>query len=282
MRGSDDYVRFWRERRYDHLECLTARFNKHEYVPHSHDTYVVGVILAGAESYTYRGAYHIAAAGSLVAIQPDELHDGKPLHASYAYRCFYPSVAVVKAVAADLRDRPVTGLPNFAETVMDDPLLAGRLADIHWMMERHAPKLAVDTAFTESMALFLARHADLDGPGRRVGQEPVAIRRVREYIDAHPAEDITLDCLAGIAGFSRFHLVRAFRRTLSLTPYAYLTGRRVARAKTLLMGERPLSAVALDCGFYDQSHLNRTFKAWVGVTPGQYRQGSNSVQDRSV
>ena len=145
--GLDDYVCFWRERRYDQLECLKARYNKHEYAPHTHDTYVFGVILSGAESFTYRGVHHIAGSGRLVAMEPDEVHDGKPLDESYAYRCFYPSVALVQEVAGGLSDRSTSAVPRIAEAVMDDPALAERLARLHWMMEYHAPRLAVDTAF---------------------------------------------------------------------------------------------------------------------------------------
>jgi AraC-like DNA-binding protein len=47
----------------------------------------------------------------------------------------------------------------------------------------------------------------------------------------------------------------------------------VARAKRLLGGDRALSTVALECGFCDQSHFTRTFKAWTGITPGHYRDG---------
>src|SRR3546814_2871305 len=45
-----DAVRFWRERRFDDLECLKARFFRHAYAPHAHDTFALGVILAGAEA----------------------------------------------------------------------------------------------------------------------------------------------------------------------------------------------------------------------------------------
>lgn len=277
--GADDYVCFWRERRYDDLECLKARFAKHEYVPHSHDTYVFGVILSGQESFNYRGCRHVAKAGDLVVLHPDELHDGKPLDDSYAYRCFYPAVEIVQDIASETTDRRVTGLPSFEQVVMADAGLARRLARLHRMMEYRAPKLAVDTLFAEAMALLLRRHGKLDGMARRVGNESGPIRRVREYIDAHAAQDITLSDLAAVAGFSRYHLVRAFRKELSLTPHAYLTGRRVARAKPLLASGRPLSEVALDCGYYDQSHFSRSFKAWTGVTPDQYRRGSNFLQD---
>ena len=103
--------------------------------------------------------------------------------------------------------------------------------------------------------------------------------RAREAIEAHPERDVGLDDLAALTGLSRFHLLRAFRQEVGVTPHAFVTGRRVARAKRLLAGEDALTTVALDCGFYDQSHFSRTFKAWTGVTPGQYRAGSNILQD---
>ena len=80
-----------------------------------------------------------------------------------------------------------------------------------------------------------------------------------------------------MAGLSRYHFLRAFRRETGVTPHAYLTGRRIAAAKALLAGDQPLSEVALACGFYDQSHFSRSFKGCTGLTPGQYRRGSRAA-----
>src|SRR5690606_14970529 len=84
--GGSDAARFWRERRFDDLECLKARFFRHAYAPHVHDTFALGVILSGAEAFRYRGMRHVAPAGSVVAVNPDELHDGQPSGDGYAYR----------------------------------------------------------------------------------------------------------------------------------------------------------------------------------------------------
>jgi AraC-like DNA-binding protein len=74
-----------------------------------------------------------------------------------------------------------------------------------------------------------------------------------------------------MAGLSRAHLIRAFRREFHITPHAYLTDIRIRRARHLLrQGESPAS-VALECGFADQAHFARHFKARTGVTPGQFR-----------
>ncbi len=95
--------------------------------------------------------------------------------------------------------------------------------------------------------------------------------RVRDYLEAHLTEEVELADLARLAGLSRSHFIRAFRRETGLTPHAYLMDRRFRAASRLLeRGEAP-GVVAAACGFFDQSHLNRVFKARMGVTPGVYR-----------
>src|SRR3546814_8844329 len=82
-----DAVRFWRERRFDDLECLKARFFRHAYAPHAHDTFAIGVILAGAEAFRYRGARHIAPAGSLVRSEEHTSELQSLMRLSYAVFC---------------------------------------------------------------------------------------------------------------------------------------------------------------------------------------------------
>jgi AraC-like DNA-binding protein len=274
--GGGDVVRFWRERRFDDLECLKARFSRHSYAPHAHDTFAIGVIVAGAEAFHYRGVRHVAPAGSLVAVNPDELHDGRPEGESFAYRMLYPSIELVQRIADDLGERPA-GFPAFTRPVMQDPEVAARLSAAHALMEGQADRLAVDDALTAALTLMVCRHSASDTRGRRLGREAAPIRRARQHADESFMQDLTLDELAATAGLSRFYFLRAFRREVGVTPHAYLTGRRIAAAKLLLDGDVPLSEVALACGFYDQSHFTRSFKGCTGVTPGQYRRGSRAA-----
>jgi AraC-like DNA-binding protein len=276
--ASRDNVRFWRERRLDDLECLKAHYRRHRYLPHIHDTYALGIITDGAEAFSYRGTTHVARPGQVVCVNPGEIHDGRPVRDGFSYRMLYPSIDLVAGVASDLHDRPMPA-PMVDEAVIDDPDLAGRLAKLHILTEAGEGRLALETALTEAISLLIARHGALDRSVRRPGRESGPVARVRVAIEAHPERDVGLDDLASIAGLSRYHLLRAFRREVGVTPHAFVTGRRVARAKRLLADAEPLSGVALACGFYDQSHFTRTFKAWTGITPGQYRAGSALPQD---
>jgi AraC family transcriptional regulator len=133
------------------------------------------------------------------------------------------------------------------------------------LVEALSCQLAVHILRRHAHVLFRESH---DHDGLTFRQE----RAVRDYVQAHLGESITLDDLAGAAGLSRYHFARRFRVSTGTTPHDYVLRQRVARARTLLTRtDRPVLDVALICGFADQSHLNRVFKKHTGVPPGFYR-----------
>jgi transcriptional regulator GlxA family with amidase domain len=100
-------------------------------------------------------------------------------------------------------------------------------------------------------------------------------RRVLEYIEQHLSGKLTNEDIAAAIGLSKSHFSRAFKSTLGASPMAYVAARRVERAKRMMVvSAESLAEVALDCGFADQSHLNRQFRRAMGVTPGQWRRSS--------
>jgi AraC family transcriptional regulator len=113
----------------------------------------------------------------------------------------------------------------------------------------------------------LANHDILPG-----GLARWQVKRVLAYIEVKLGSKMGAVELADLVAFSASHFSRAFKRSLGLPPMAYVASRRVERAKTMMISTRQqLSEIALACGFADQAHLNRSFRRWVGVSPGQWR-----------
>jgi AraC-like DNA-binding protein len=90
---------------------------------------------------------------------------------------------------------------------------------------------------------------------------------------------IDLDTLAQRAGLGKFQALRAFKRRYGLPPHAYQLCVRVKRVCHLLQAGATPAEAAADCGFADQSHMNRHFKRIVGVTPRQYQLARGANQE---
>lgn len=97
-----------------------------------------------------------------------------------------------------------------------------------------------------------------------------AVKLAKEYLDALPAENVSLEQLAQEAGLTPFHLCRVFLRETGLSPHAYQILARVKQAKTLLAQGVPIAQAAVNVGFCDQAHFTHHFKRIFGVTPGRY------------
>lgn len=94
------------------------------------------------------------------------------------------------------------------------------------------------------------------------------LRWIIDYIHDNLERDLSLQELAAIAQLSQYHFCRVFRQEIGLSPHQYVIQQRIEKAKKLLQkGGMSIGAVAIACGFSHQSHLNRHFKRWTGVTP---------------
>jgi AraC family transcriptional regulator len=98
------------------------------------------------------------------------------------------------------------------------------------------------------------------------------LRRVRDYVEAHLDDRLTLSDLAGVACLSPYHFSRSFKQAVGVGPQRYVMQRRLERAKTLMRRtNEPLAEIAQQVGFSDQSHLTSIFRRETGLTPGRYR-----------
>src|SRR5579875_3116605 len=121
--ATHEQIKFWHEPTLNNLELLHARYVTHEFAPHIHEGYAIGVIEQGAEQFMYRRSRHVAGAGSIVFINPGEVHTGSAaVEGGWIYRMLYPATELLQRAVSDMVGRE-RDLPFFAEPVVYDPEL---------------------------------------------------------------------------------------------------------------------------------------------------------------
>jgi AraC family transcriptional regulator len=98
------------------------------------------------------------------------------------------------------------------------------------------------------------------------------LRQAIEYIQAHLSENLSLTEIANELGMSQYYFCHLFKRSTGTSPHQFLIRQRVEQAKRLLkQSERTVTAIALDCGFANQSHFAKYFRHYTGINPNQFR-----------
>ena len=164
---------------------------------------------------------------------------------------------------------------GFAESLgRADPHIA-QIFDL-MIASRHDPDWSVTSDFYLDALMMRLATTSTSGAEfrlpRRLSLTPRTIVRVREFIRENIAARVTLDDLAEIAGYSRFHFVRAFRETTGLPPYAFLMHQRIAVAQDMLArSDKPISEIADETGFKTHAHFSARFREATSVSPLEYR-----------
>jgi transcriptional regulator GlxA family with amidase domain len=150
-----------------------------------------------------------------------------------------------------------------------------RLGQTFKALDRYDPVAGPCLADALGLALGLRLVELTYGTEEASGNRKLArpkITRVMNYIEDHIAQALSLSELSEAAGLSRIQFVKQFKAATGQPPHAYILKRRIRRAKELLKkSDSTIVGVALDLGFYNQSHFTKVFGKLEGVTPACWR-----------
>ncbi|MHB9139215.1 MAG: AraC family transcriptional regulator [Victivallaceae bacterium] len=124
-----------------------------------------------------------------------------------------------------------------------------------------------------AMAYDFTMHA-LQDLGRKegVGSTPEFIPKITDYCMKHIGEDITVNDMCRISGYSKFHFSRLFHEYQGTSPKAFVTDLKMRLAIRLLQTERlSIKEIAVKCGFTDVSYFCKVFRSYHGVSPARFR-----------
>ncbi len=134
----------------------------------------------------------------------------------------------------------------------------------------------------EGLALAMTAEALRAASPRATGACRRSMERARELVRASiPGRPISLGQVAAAVGLHPVTVAQQFRRTYHCSVGEYARQLRLQHACRRLTGTRaPLAEIALEAGFYDQSHMTREFRRALGITPARYRLDSSQAPSR--
>lgn len=252
------------------INSLHAKFTKHAYPRHSHEYYVVSVIVSGKQSFMHKGARYKTPPGGVIFINPDVVHTGETVDEHGFELCsIYPTTAAIQTILFDLigQNQPA---PYFTEVQVNSVWAAQNILLLHKALSSQPQTLEIETCFLQVFHQLLKQYANSSFTEQKIGNEKKTIQKARQYIEDHFRLQISLKDIANYVGFSPYYLLRTFRNEVGMPPHKYLENIRIRHAQKLIESGATLAQTAAEIGFSSQSHLTRSFKKTIGVTPGQY------------
>ena len=228
---------------------------------HSHEAPYCCLVVRGSYDETIRGHTRTLGPNALVFHPEGEVHADR--FGGYGGRCFNVEFGVRFWERLRSLNRPV------------EPARAAGSA-VAWLAFRMYSEFRQPDGLSAlaSEGLALALLAEIARMGERSSRRvpPPWFAAALNFIRERYRLTFTLDDVAAAGGVHPVHLARTFRRYQGCTIGGYVRQLRIEWARReIATADTPLSALALDAGFADQSHFARVFRRVTGISPSEYR-----------
>jgi AraC-like DNA-binding protein len=240
-----------------------------------HDTFTASVVLGPRPSmnatWSYRGRQHVVSRGCMQLMEPGEAHQTTRVSepASFFVIWWQPELLIDAARSLGMR-----GSVHLNRCQTDHPELLSSFTALHQSMRAESDPGTIDDRLVASTHLLLELCAEQKLPSRPPGSHP-AIAKVRARLHDEFTEALSLESLAKEVGLSKFHVARCFKEATGLAPHQYQKLLRLQSARRHIERGVCVREAAAASGFADEAHLSRSFRTWLGVSPGRWRRSSS-------
>ncbi len=252
-------VNVYRFSELDGFEMKEATFLNKHFPKHFHTEWSLCRIDMGCENILLETKGFCLFANATILIPPFSVHSNwGNENSSWQYQSIYLNEDLVRYVAKK------------------NNLDYDKLASASYYLQYNLPKISTQdsnyiTQIENTLRSIFKNEVNQDNQ--------LENNEILHYLNCNFKSKITLLDLERTFKVNKYKILRAFKAQTGISPQEYITALRMENAKKLFFKDKKIVNIALDSGFYDQSHFVHTFKRYFGITPFKYKSNCNILQD---
>ncbi|MCJ8154535.1 helix-turn-helix transcriptional regulator [Chryseobacterium sp. SSA4.19] len=225
---------------------------------HSHHNAHITYFLKGGTTEKRRSGSETLGAGSLLFYHSDELHLNK--------NTLFPSRNINIEVSAHLLQEL-----NFSEALIEKSV-HNTIYTKFLILKIFKETLTADAYSADTITMLFSQLSDCNHHSEHFHKSPLWVKNLKEFLNDCWNINPTLNELAQILQLNPITISKHFPRYFGCTFGEYMRRLKIERSLVLIQDQSiPLTEIALECGFSDQSHFIRTFKTQTGFLPKQFQ-----------
>lgn len=266
-------AKFWKPAIQEDVLFYKGHFNTFEFDKHVHEEYTLTLVQEGRMNAFLDGFSQEYNRSAILTINPDKIHACKTKDGEgYKYNSIYFNSQIIEKIS---KDEFNSNQIFFDKSSLNNEKIYQKLSTLVSLDESgDISQLDFECNFIEVLKDILKVNANVTSEVK-LSSHDVLINRAKEFINDNFSLDLSLDDISKHLDISKYHFLRLFKDKTYISPHCYLMLRRVEKAKQFLQNGESIANTAYLCGFNDQSHLHRRFKALVGLTPRKYQKFFN-------
>lgn len=246
------------------IEVKTATFLNKSFPLHFHKVWSLGFITNGSEYISFNETDVLLSKDTQILIPPYSLHKNwGSKNSVWTYRAIYLNSELIRSIAKELK--------------LDYSELASFPYFVNQGVENFEVTEGAIIKVLENIFLNAKREECFTSSSVRKDDD---LNELLNYLSVNYNSKITLGDLENKFKINKYKLLRIFKNKVGVSPLEYQMSIRIEKSKQLFFEDIPLTHIALESGFFDQSHFTHSFKRYVGVTPGDFKNNCNILQDQ--
>lgn len=260
--------RFLKDKGLPFVEARYSQSSENNFKPHLHQAFSVGAVTMGEVCYQVQKERRSLKPGALALINPETLHscncEGGRQRSYYMLYLDLDWCLQIQKGLWQVEDF----VPAARIRLVDDLLYHHYTTVMECLLDEQMHLLKKEEELAELLGEIFTRACR---PQQNHEAPSAQVERFKMLLAQNLEENLSLNACALQLKANLYTLLRQFKACYGITPHAYRMNCRIEQARKLLQQGNDIGDTALVCGFFDQSHFHRIFKAMTTVTPQQYR-----------